>query len=182
TDDEPRDAFTSIPVARVRRTATGGFELDSQFVPPSASIGSSPALMAQLRRLLDGLQAKVDALYGIHREPSQHIIEFRSGDIASFWLLHTANASFATLSHLFLNPGLHPERLHQELLRLAGGLLTFSKAYGLSDLPKYDHAAPETGFDRLFDIIRELLDTVISARYFQIALSEVKPSFHVGRI
>ena len=35
-------------------------------------------------------------------------------------------------------------------------LFTFSKAYGLSDLPKYDHAAPGAGFDRLFDIIREL--------------------------
>ena len=182
TEDEPRDAFTSIPVARVRRTATGGFELDSQFVPPSASIGSSPALMAQLRRLLDGLQAKVDALYGIHREPSQHIIEFRSGDIASFWLLHTANASFATLSHLFRHPGLPPEQLFQELSRLAGSLMTFSKAYSLADLPAYSHGEPQAGFEALFSMIRELLDTVISERYFAITLSEVKPSFHLGRI
>src|SRR5690606_29212884 len=169
TDDEPRDAFTSIPVARVRRTATGGFELDSQFVPPSASIGSSPALMAQLRRLLDGLQAKVDALYGIHSEPSQHIIEFRSGDIASFWLLHTANASFATLSHLFRHPGLPPEQLFLELSRLAGSLMTFSKAYSLADLPAYSHGEPQAGFEALFSMIRELLDTVISERYFAIA-------------
>lgn len=182
TDDKPRDAYTTLPVARVRRTSTGSFELDEAFLPPSLGIGSAPRLRTQLRTLLDSLQAKVDALYGMHRQPSQHIIEFRSGDIASFWLLHTATSSFATLSHLFHNPGLHPERLHQELLRLAGGLLTFSKAYGLSDLPRYDHAAPESGFDRLFDMIRELLDTVISARYFQISLTEIKPSFHVGRI
>lgn len=182
TEDEPRDAFTSIPVARVRRTPTGGFELDDQFVPPSATIGSAPVLMAQLRRLLDGLQAKVEALYGIHREPSQHIVEFRSGDIASFWLLHTANASFATLSHLFRHPGLPPEQLFQELSRLAGSLMTFSKAYTLSDLPYYQHATPQAGFETLFSMIRELLDTVISERYFSISLSEVKPSFHLGRI
>src|SRR5690606_7738806 len=136
---------------------TSGFELDDQFVPPAASIGAVPALMAQLRRLLDGLQAKVDALYGIHREPSQHIIEFRSGDIASFWLLHTANASFATLSHLFRHPGLPPERLFQELSRLAGSLMTFSKAYSLSELPYYQHNAPQAGFETLFSIVRELL-------------------------
>jgi type VI secretion system protein ImpJ len=182
TEDEPRDAFTALPLARVRRTATGGFELDDQFVPPCAAIGSAPALMTQLRRLLDALQAKVDALYGIHREPSQHIIEFRSGDIASFWLLHTANASFAALSHLFRHPGLPPERLFQELSRLAASLMTFSKAYGLSDLPQYQHNAPQAGFEALFSIIRELLDTVISERYFAISLTEVKPSFHLGRI
>lgn len=182
TDDEPRDPYVTVPVARVRRTSTGGFEFDDSFLAPALNIASSPQLHAQLRRLLDSLQAKTDALYGLHREPSQHIIEFRSGDIASFWLLHTVNSSFAALSHLFRHPGLHPERLHQELLRLAGSLLTFSKIYSLSDLPHYSHAQPEAGFERLFDMIRELLDTVISARYFQIALSEVKPSFHLGRL
>lgn len=182
TDEEPRDAFTSLPLARVVRTSTGGFEFDDQYVPPSLSLGAAPPLMQQLRRLLDALQAKVEALYGIHREPSQHIIEFRSGDIASFWLLHTANASFATLSHLFRHPGLPPERLFEELSRLAGGLMTFSKVYTLSDLPGYRHAAPQDGFETLFAMIRELLDTVISERYFAIALNEVKPSFHLGRL
>ncbi|MFD0739816.1 type VI secretion system baseplate subunit TssK [Lysobacter koreensis] len=182
TDDEPRDPYVTLPVARVRRTATGGFELDESFLAPSLTLAASPQLLLQLRRLLDSLQAKTDALYGLHREPSQSVIEFRSGDIASFWLLHTANAAFAALSHLFRHPGLHPERLHQELLRLAGGLLTFSKSYSLADLPIYQHGNPEAGLNQLFEIIRELLDTVISARYFAIALSEVKPSFHLGRL
>ncbi|WP_411832391.1 type VI secretion system baseplate subunit TssK [Pseudoxanthomonas mexicana] len=182
TDDKPRDAFVTLPVARVRRTATGGFELDEDFVPPALHIDASRRLHLQLRRLLDSLQAKVDALYGQHRQPSQSIVEFRSGDIASFWLLHTANAAFAGLSHLFHHARLHPERLHQELLRLAGALLTFSNAYGLADLPAYDHASPEAGFERLFLIIRELIDTVISARYVQIPLNEIKPSYHAGHI
>jgi len=182
TDDEPRDPYVSVPVARVRRTSTGGFEFDDSFLAPSLSLGAAPQLQAGLRRLLDNLQAKTDALYGLHREPSQSVVEFRSGDIASFWLLHTANAAFAALSHLFRHPGLHPERLHQELLRLAGGLLTFSRSYTLADLPAYQHAQPEAGFGRLFEMVRELLGTVISARYLAIALNETKPSFHLGRL
>ena len=182
TDDQPRDAYVTVPVARVRRTSTGGFELDEEFIPPCAQIAASPVLSRELRGLLDSLQAKVDALYGLHRQTSQHIIEFRSGDIASFWLLHTVNASFAALSHLFHHPLLHPERLYQELARMAGALLTFSNAYQLNDLPRYQHDKPEASFRRLFEITRELLDTVISARYFQIALTEVKPSFHLGRL
>jgi type VI secretion system protein ImpJ len=132
--------------------------------------------------VLDALQAKVDALYGLHRQTSQNIIEFRSGDIASFWLLHTINTSFSALAHLLHHPQLHPERLHQELLRMAGALLTFSNAYALSDLPVYRHDQPEESFRRLLDIVRALLDTVISTRYFKIALSEVKPSYHLGRL
>ena len=181
-DAEPRDAFVTVPVARVRRVASGGFELDDDFMPPVIAVSASGSLQDSLRRLLDNLQAKTEALRGMHREPSRSVIEFRSGDVASFWLLHTVNAGFAALSHLSRHPGLHPERLHQELARLAGGLLTFSGSHTLADLPPYRHDQPEPGFSRLFDIIRELLGTVISERYFSIALEEVKPSFHVGRL
>ena len=179
---EPLGDYQTLPVARIRRTASNGFEADPAFVPPSLCIHSAPALFHLLRRQIDALGAKVDALYGLHREPSKNIIEFRSGDIASFWLLHTASSACAALTHLLRNPALSPERLFHELLRLAGGLLTFSKGYGLDDLPAYDHAQPGPCFARLDGLIRELLDTVISTRYFAIALTQPKPGFHAGRL
>jgi type VI secretion system protein ImpJ len=110
------------------------------------------------------------------------VIEFRSGDMASFWLLNTASSAFASMTHLFHHPSLHPERYFEQLLNLAGQLMTFSKTHSLTDLPIYNHAAPSPGFAKLHDIIRDLLDTVISSRYFAIALSENKPSYHSGRI
>lgn len=182
TDDQPRDAYTSVPIARIRRTSTGGFELDEDFIPPCVCLQASPILVRHLRSMLDSLQAKVDALYGVHRQTSQNIIEFRSGDIASFWLLHTINSSFGALTHLLQHQRLHPERLHQELLRMAGALMTFSNNYRLGDLPHYRHELPQQPFERLFEIARDLLDTVISTRYFQISLTEIKPSFHLGRL
>jgi type VI secretion system protein ImpJ len=179
---EPRDSYTHFPLLRLRRAATGGFELDAGFVAPSLSIRSAPILFQQLRRLIDALQAKVSALYGHHREPSKHVIEFRSGDMSSFWLLHTASSAFASLSHYFHHPGLHPERLYEQLLQLAGALMTFSKSWTLADLPAYQHNDPGPGFATLHQIIRELLDTVISSKYFAIALKEVKPSYHHGML
>jgi type VI secretion system protein ImpJ len=181
-DGEPRDHLVSLPLCRLKRSATGPFEVDGRFIPPAMSLAASPMLQAMLRRLLDVLQAKVDALYGFHREPSKHVIEFRSGDIASFWLLHTASSAFAGLSHLHHHPGLHPERLYERMLELAGSLMTFSKSYSLADLVPYSHAEPGRGFARLDNVIRELLETVISTRYFAIALEEHKPSFHNGRL
>ncbi|TCV90682.1 type VI secretion system baseplate subunit TssK [Sulfurirhabdus autotrophica] len=179
---EPRDSYVSLPLVRLRRVSTGGFEIDQNFMPPCLSIRSSPFLYMQLRRLLDALQAKVNALYGHHREPSKNTIEFRSGDISSFWLLHTASSAFASLSHYFHHPMLHPERLYEQLLGLAGALLTFSKHYSLTDIPPYQHHDPEPSFTKLYSIIRELLDTVISSKYFSISLSEIKPSYHHGML
>jgi len=179
---EPRDGYIHFPLLRVRRAATGGFEVDPALVAPTLSLGAAPVLFQGLRRLLDALQAKVGALYGHHREPTRNVIEFRSGDMSSFWLLHTASSAYACLSHHFHHPGLHPERLFQELLDVAGGLMTFSKSWTLSDLPQYQHGDPGPAFAKLHSIIRELLDTVISAKYFGIALSEVRPSYHIGAL
>ncbi|MES2742005.1 MAG: type VI secretion system baseplate subunit TssK [Pseudomonadota bacterium] len=182
SDAEPRDSYVCLPVLRLRRLSTGGFEADATFVPPSLSVGGAPTLFLQLRRLVDALQAKVSALYGHHREPSKNVIEFRSGDMASFWLLHTASAAYASLSHYFHHPNLHPERLYEQLLGLAGALLTYSKSHSLSDLPPYSHEDPGPAFATLHLIIRELLDTVISSKYFSIALTEIKPSYHHGML
>jgi len=177
---EPRDSYIHFPLLRLRRAATSGFELDDAFVAPSLSLGAAPAVFLQLRRLLDALNAKVSALYGHHREPSRNVVEFRSGDMSSFWLLHTASAACATLTHYFHHPGMHPERLYEQLLGVAGGLMTFSKSWKLADLPVYQHADPGTSFSKLFQIVRELLDTVISSKYFAIVLNETRPSYHHG--
>lgn len=182
TGGDNRDQFLTLPIARIRRTSSNGFEIDPAFVPPSLTLRGAPPLYMLLRRQIDALLAKCEALYGFHREPSKNVIEFRSGDIASFWLLHTASSACATLTHLFRNPEISPERLFQELLRLAGGLMTFSKAYSLNDLPSYDHLQPGPGFARLDMMLRELLDTVISTRYFAIALTQPKPAFYAGHL
>jgi type VI secretion system protein ImpJ len=179
---EPRDAYTCFPLLRLRRAATGGFELDPSFVPPSLSVGAAPIVFLQLRRLLDALQAKVGALYDHHREPSRNVIEFRSGDMSSFWLLHTASTACAALTHYLHHPDLHPERLYEQLLATAGALMTFSKSWLLSDLPPYQHADPGPAFAKVHQIIRELLDTVISSKYFAIVLNEVRPSYHHGML
>lgn len=182
TPGMPSNHLSCVPVLRLRRSANAGYEIDDTFIAPTISVQASASLNELLKHILDTLQAKINALYGYHREPSRHIIEFRSGDVASFWLLHTANAAHAALAHLYQHPLFHPERLFQELLRLAGSLMTFSKEYSLGDLPVYNHQEPETGFQQLENILRALLETVISTRYFLMPLSETHPSTFTGRL
>lgn len=179
---ESRDSYIHFPLLRVRRTSTGGFELDEAFVAPSISIGAAPLLSQQLRSLLDALQAKVSALYDHHREPSRNAIQYQSGDMASFWLLHAASSAYALLAHHFHHPALHPERLHQQLMGVAGSLMTFSRTWTLADLPPYQHNDPGPGFSKLYLIIRELLNTVISSKYFAIELALVRASYYIGKL
>jgi type VI secretion system protein ImpJ len=181
-DLDALDAYDSFPLLRLQRVATGGFEVDASFIPPSVSIEGAPGLQARLARLMEKLLAKVNALYGHYREPSRNVVELRGGDVSSFWLLHTASSGYAALSHYLAHRELHPERLFQELLVLAGGLMTFSRSVKLEDLPAYAHQDPGPAFARLDGILRELLDTVISSKYFSIALSNERPSYHLGAL
>lgn len=181
-EGEALEAYESFPLLRLRRVATGGFEVDPGFMPPSLAIDAAPGLHGALARLMEKMLAKVNALYGHLREPSRNVVEIRGGDMSSFWLLHTASSAYAALAHHYQHPALHPERLFAQLLDVAGGLMTFSKSWTLADLPVYQHADPGPGFAKLHNIIRELLDTVISSKYFAIALSETRPCYHLGAL
>jgi len=182
SDQEPQGTYDSIPVIRLRRAVSGGFEPDPGFIPPSLCIDGAPRLRQSLERLLDALQAKFNALQGHMREPSKNVIEFRSGDVSAFWLLHTVSTAAASLMHYTRHPQLHPERLFESLLGLVGSLMTYSKLHTLASLPAYQHEDLGRCFGQLESIIRDLLDTVISARYFAIALHEEKPSYHLGKL
>ena len=182
SDLDPRGSFDCLALVRLRRLVTGGFEPDPAFVAPSVSLAGAPPLKARLEQLLEALQAKVNALQGHMREPSRNVIEFRSGDVSAFWLLHTVSTAAASLMHYLHHPGLHPERLFEGLLGLAGALTTYSKNYQLANLPAYRHDAPGECFGQLDAIVRDLLDTVISSRCFSIALTEEKPSYHLGKL
>ena len=178
---EDAAAAAGLPLLRVQRAGNGRLQLDPGFVPPALSLDAVPALRSLLRRTLDRLQAKVAALHGLQREPSRHVVEFRSGDVASFWLLHTASAAYARLAQL--QPvAAHPARLFGELSALAGALMTFSRERTLADLPAYRHEAPERGFAAVDALLRELLETVISTRCVSVVLEEARPSFHTGRL
>lgn len=181
-DHESKDHYVTAPFIRVKRSTTGSYEMAEDFWGPLLCIQASDGLFSLLRRLLDILLAKATALSDHHREASRTIVEFRSGDVASFWLLQTVNLGFSDLKHLYHHPQAHPERLFVALSHLAGSLMTFAKNYRVSDLPIYNHQNPAPGFSALDEIIRELLETVISAKYFAIPLERTKPSYHLGRV
>ncbi|WP_174875427.1 type VI secretion system baseplate subunit TssK [Vogesella oryzae] len=181
-EEENRDGYEAIALCRLQKDATGQWQLAQDYLPPLLGIAASGSLPQLLRRLLDILLVKSQALAGSQREKAHSVMEFGASDISSFWLLHTVNRNFARLRHLSLSNPLHPEELYMALAEFCGELLTFSTRYALADIPAYRHEDLHQVFSTLDLQIRELLETVISARYAVIPLHSPKPSFFIGRL
>ncbi|OWW19075.1 type VI secretion system baseplate subunit TssK [Noviherbaspirillum denitrificans] len=180
-EPENRDGYHCIAIARIRKSPTGAWTSDPSFIPPLLTVHGSPALGILLRRLLDILLVKSQALSAAHRERVKSIVEYGTSDISSFWLLHTVNRAFPLLSHMAL-AGAHPEALYTALAQLCGELMTFSSTLSLTDIPPYDHLELPRVFEKIDAMLRELLETVVSNRYAVIPLVNTKPSFFVGRL
>lgn len=176
------EGFLYLPIGRIKRHSSGAFELDQKFIAPLLHIEASEALTSNLKRTLNVIRAKIKTIQTNNRENEQKLIEFRSGDIVSFWLVNALNTAHATLSHFLQYPQIHPERLFFELLRLTGSLLTFSTAYEVDQLPSYRHHQLQHSFQELDVILRDLLDTIISSRYISITLKEIRPSYWLGSL
>lgn len=180
--DTQMDGYIYLAIAKVKRKNSGQFELDNSYIPPILHIEASETLINSLKRILNVIKAKIKMIQSNNRENEQKLIEFRSGDIVSFWLVNALNTAHASLNHLLLNTQTHPERLYCELLRLTGSLLTFSTAYEIDQLPTYQHLHLQHSFQQLDLILRDLLDTIISNRYISIALKETRPSYWMGSL
>ena len=182
--NESRDGYYSFPVIRLRRLVGGGFEVDRTFIPPSLYLRENSALHVLLKSLLATLESKMRELFSRHWQTNKDTVEVHSGDLSSFWLLNTISTVAASLTHCANYAHHHPENLFDRLMSFVGGLMTFSKKYALGDLPIYNHEDPAAAFARLDAIIRDLIDTVISSRYFKINLvpPEEGKSVHKGQL
>ncbi|OLF36123.1 MULTISPECIES: type VI secretion system baseplate subunit TssK [unclassified Psychrobacter] len=172
----------SLLVAKLVRTTQGIYQVDEDYIVPSVHIKSNPALVGQVYRLMTMINTKSTSLYDHHRQSNNDLLEFRSSDIASFWLLHTLNTAYSQLNHLYNNAKLHPERLYEALLNVASQLATFSSLYKVGDLPSYHHDNANESFNSIISIIRELLNTVIASNFISIPLRQNKSSYYTGEL
>jgi type VI secretion system protein ImpJ len=181
-EGESTEGSVAIPVARLRKAANGEVTLDPQFIPPVIDISASEQLTLMLGRLVEILGAKSTTLSGNRRQKNQSLAEFSISDVASFWLLYTINTHFPALRHLHEVRRGHPGELYTAMVALAGALTTFSGTVHPRDLPPYAHEELTACFTRLDTLLRELLETVVPARYVSLPMRKVQPSVYVAAL
>lgn len=181
-EGETLEGNAVLPIARVARTATGGFDLDPAFIPPLVDIGASHALMTMTRRLVELLSAKSADLAGTRRQRGKGLADFGISDTANFWLLYTINTYLPPLRHIFEVRRGHPAHLFQTMLSMAGALSTFSSEADARELPSYEHGNPSESFAALDERLRRLLETVVPKGYDSIPLRPVKPFVYAAAL
>ena len=181
-EGEALEGYSTLRVARVRRTPAATFQLDPRFVPPVLDLRASDYLVAITRRLVEILSARSSSIAGLRRQKNQTLADFTAADIANFWLLYTINTAFPDFRHLFETRGGHPETLFSSMLSLAGALTTFSASIHPRDLPTYDHDDLGGCFTDLDEKLRTLLETVVPSNFVSLPLKLVQPSIYAASI
>jgi type VI secretion system protein ImpJ len=181
-EGESTEGSIAMPVARLLRSSTGEVSLDPQFIPPLLDVGASESLSLIVTRLVEILGAKSTTLSGSRRQKNQTLAEFSISDVANFWLLYTINTHFPSLRHIQEVRRGHPGELYSAMLALAGALTTFSATIHPRDLPTYSHEDLTTCFGKLDVMLRELLETVVPARYVSLPMKRVRASVYAAAL
>jgi type VI secretion system protein ImpJ len=181
-DSELGEDTVALPLARVRRDGAGHFVYDLDFIPPVLELGASLGLMERLRRVIEILESKSEALVSQRRAGQADLAAYASRDVASFWLTHTIHASLAPLRHLLEARRAHPEQLYAELARLGGALCTFSLDSHPRSLPLYDHDHLEECFGELERHIRGHLDLVIPTNCLSLPLERARKFLYTAAV
>jgi type VI secretion system protein ImpJ len=177
-EGEPLQGNTILRLGRAKKTETGLYQLDPQFIPPLLDISASEYLVAILRRLVEILAAKSSTLSGTRRQKNQSLAEFTAADIANFWLLYTVNSYLPVMRHIFESRKGHPEGLYTTMLALAASLTTFSSTLQPRDLPNYNHDNLGVCFTDLDEKLRLLLETVVPSNFVSLPLVLSRPSIY----
>jgi type VI secretion system protein ImpJ len=171
-DSDENADYLTCPIARLLRDGQGAWSLDPVYVPPLLSFAAHPGLLTQLDNLLTQLSAKRQRLMGMRRESNQRMADFAVADVSLFWLLNALNTYQPVLADLKAHPARHPEQVYLELVKLAGGLLTFSLEHDIDKIPAYRHEHLESVFAPLMRTISTLLEASLPSRVIALELEE----------
>jgi type VI secretion system protein ImpJ len=172
-DSDDTANFLTCPVARLVRDGQGRWGLDDAFIPPLLSFAGHPGLLVQLNNLLTQLASKRQRLMGMRRESNQRMADFAVADVSLFWLLNALNTYQPVLADFVAGPERHPEQVYQELVKLAGALLTFSLEHDVDGIPAYRHDDLAAVFPPLMQMISTLLEASLPSRVIALTLENI---------
>ncbi len=179
---ENLDGYVTVKLGRLKRDADARVILDAAYAPPALSLGAAGPLGSHVRTILEALAAKSSTLADQNRQRGGGMVEFGSGNVGNFWLLHTVNSYIPLLAHLQREPGTHPLEAYRVLAQLAGSLCTFSFKLHPRDVPAYAHEDLGGTFAGLTRMLLELLETVMPSAFVTVPLTKRDESMLIGEI
>lgn len=160
-------AHTTLGVAQViERRADDQLVLSNDYCPPCLDIRVAPWLGSLTDELVGLLHQRGSALAGRLTQSAAGAAE-----IADFLLLLLVNRVSPLFGHFSSMKGLHPERLYQAAITLAGELATFSRPdKRANNYPTYNHSQLRESFFPVWQDLRQALSMVMDAHAVPITL------------
>ena len=168
-----------LGLARVREIVNGAMQFDARYVPPVLDIRASDRVSAMLRDILGRAAQRIDEL-------ALRAVEATEGGaetFVNFLLLQTLNRWHAQLAHLTALPMVHPERLYEMLLGMAGEITTLTHVDRRPPtFPSYDHERLADSFEPVVESIQAALSAIFDRAAFQLPLEQAGPGAYTSRI
>jgi type VI secretion system protein ImpJ len=176
---DANEGYSAVGVARVvERRADGRVSLDLQYVPPMLHASAHGVLDSHLREVHGMLHQRGEALGARLAQPGRSGV----GEIMDFLLLQVVNRFQPLFAHLQRLPVLHPERLYDLCLGLAGELSTFREARRPVAYPEYRHDDLATCFRTVMQDLRQSLSMVLEQTAIPIDLQDRRHGVRVAII
>ena len=174
-----KPGYMGLGIARILEVRDKTILFDDKFVPPMLICSAHPVIDGWLNRIIGWIEAKLEELARYAVDPSS------GGGLQSvdYFVLQLLNRQIPALIHFQRSGYVHPERLYEELLRLAGELATFATTERrASDYPSYDHDDLENVFTPLVRDIQEFLSARLGRRAISLEIIERAPNAFVSPI
>jgi type VI secretion system protein ImpJ len=174
-----KPGYVGLPVARIVEVHDRTVVFDEKFAPPVLVCSAHATLEGWLDRVIGWIVAKLDEL-------ARYASDVTAGgglQSADYLMLQMLNGKIAPLKHFRTSRYVHPERLYEEFLRIAGELATFAtserraREYGV-----YNHDNLETTFAPLLRDIQDFLSTVLDRRAIRLELIEKADNAYISPI
>ncbi|QHQ36542.1 type VI secretion system baseplate subunit TssK [Algicella marina] len=170
-----------IPVARIIEVGPNGeVILDKGFIPSCLDCRAAPPLATFLTELEGMLRHRANALSARMADAGS---AKGASNVSDFMLLQTVNRNLPVIRHFLTVQPLHPERLFQQFVALAGELSSFmASERQVPEFPGYRHDDLAASFAPVMRILRQYLSAVLEQNAVSIPLEPRKYGISVGVI
>jgi type VI secretion system protein ImpJ len=168
-----------LGLAHIREVNNGGVVFEDRYIPPALDIKASVRLSGFLSDIIGRASQRVDEL-------ALRAVEATDGGaetFASFLLLQALNRWHSQLKHLAALPLVHPERLYETFVAMAGELATLTRPDRRPPpFPDYNHERLQATFEPVFDLLQTELSAVFDRSAIQLPLTQAGPGAYTSKI
>jgi type VI secretion system protein ImpJ len=164
-----KPGYVGLGIARVLEVRDKNILFDDKFVPPILTCTAHPVVEGWVDRIVGWVDNKLEELSRYAADPSS------GGGLQSvdYFVLQLLNREIPVLKHFRESRYVHPERLYEELVRLAGELATFATTERRArEYPAYDHDDLESTFTPLIRDIQDFLSARLGRRAIRLEIIE----------